>query len=170
MGTFKCAPGGPDDYVYVMGNPTRLHMWHALLKAIEREDLIGAPEYEDVSRLGEKDEEINGMIEAWTQRHTKFEAMEILGDMGVPASACFNAVDVYASEHLREREMIVSVDHPQWGEFTMPGCPIKLSDSPVKVTTAPLLGQHTAEVLGEKLGFDEEHLSRLRDEKVIGSR
>ena len=168
MGTFKCAPGGPDDYVYVMGYPARVHMWHALLNAIGREDLIDAPEYKDVSNLGEKTDEINEMIESWTQQHTKFEAMRILGESGVPSSACFNAVDVYASEHLREREMIVSVDHPVWGEFTMPGCPIKLSDSPVKVTTAPLLGQHNAEVLSEKLGFDEEHLSRLREEKVIG--
>ncbi|MCI0841642.1 MAG: CoA transferase [Chloroflexi bacterium] len=169
VGTYQSAPGGPDDYVYLMGTPSRINMWHALLKAIGREDLIEDPDYQDISRLGEKTDEINSMIEEWTRRHTKFEAMRIMGEAGVPASACFNAEDVYADDHLREREMIVSVDHPVWGEFTMPGCPVKLSDSPVKVTAAPLLGQHNAEVFGDMLGFDEERLSMLREDKVIGS-
>jgi formyl-CoA transferase len=169
IGTFKCAPGGADDYVFVMGYPTRLHMWHALLKGMGREDLIDHPDYQDVGRLSEMTDEINEMVEEWTQKHTKFEAMEILADLGVPASACFNSVDVYASEHLREREMIVNIDHPQWGEFTMPGCPVKLSDSPVQVTTAPLLGQHNAEVLSEMLGYDEERIYRLKEEKIIGA-
>ena len=57
-----------------------------------------------------------------------------------PASACFNAVDLYSDEHLRQREMIVTVDHAEHGPFTLPGCPVKMSDSPVDFTAAPLLG------------------------------
>ena len=120
-----------------------------------------------MEQLAERQEEINDMISEWTIRHSKTEAMKILGELGVPCSATFNAVDIYADEHLRQREMIVEVDHPEHGKFKMPGCPIKLSDSPVSVTTAPLLGQHNAEVYGEYFGYDDEKLKALKEQKVI---
>ncbi|MCH9009282.1 MAG: CoA transferase [Chloroflexi bacterium] len=166
-GTFKCAPGGPDDYVYLIAGPMRMNMWHGLLKSIGREDLIEDPEYQDASKLADKTDEINDMIEDWTRGQTKTEAMRILGDAGVPCSATFNAVDIYADEHLIEREMIVEYDHPEWGTFKMPGCPIKLSDSPVKVASPPLLGEHTSEVLSEFLGYDDERMAELKAQGVI---
>ena len=166
-GTFKCAPGGPDDYVYLIAGPMRASMWHGLLRSIGREDLIEDPEYQDPSKLSDKTDEINDMIEDWTTTRTKTDAMKILGEAGVPCSATFNAVDIYADEHLIEREMIVEYDHPQWGTFKMPGCPIKLSNSPVRVDSPPLLGEHNAEVFSEFLGYGEEQLSELKAEGVI---
>lgn len=165
VGTFPCKPGGPDDYVYVMGS--RPHMMQTLLRIIGREDLIDDPRFKDQAALPAFAEEVNGIVEAWTTQHTKLEAMKILGEAGVPASACMNADDIYNDPHLLEREMIVTVNHPERGEFTMPGCPIKLSDSPVTVTPAPLLGQHSDEVLGELLDFDKAKLASLREQKVI---
>ncbi len=167
VGTFKCAPGGPDDYVYLIAFPTRPSMWQALLKALGREELTEELSQLNMEQLAERQEEINDMISEWTIRHSKTEAMKILGELGVPCSATFNAVDIYADEHLRQREMIVEVDHPEYGKFKMPGCPIKLSDSPVSVTTAPLLGQHNAEVYGEYFGYDDEKLKALKEQKVI---
>ena len=142
-------------------------MGHALLRAIDREELVEDPLYSDPAKAAELGDEVNAMIEGWTMRHTKHEAMEILGRAGVPASACFNAEDIYNDPHLREREMIVTIDHPDRGEFMLPGCPVKLSDSPVSVTPAPILGQHTAEVFNELLGYEEEQLAKLKDESVI---
>lgn len=167
VGTFKCAPGGLDDYVYLIAFPTRPSMWQALLKALGREELTEELSQMSMEQLAERQDEINDMISAWTIHYTKADVMRILGELGVPCSATFNAVDIYADEHLRQREMIVEVDHPQYGRFKMPGCPIKLSDSPVKVTTAPLLGQHNAEVYGEYLGYDDEKLKALKEQKVI---
>jgi formyl-CoA transferase len=68
---------------------------------------------------------------------------------------------------MKERGMIVSIDHPVRGRFTMPGCPIKLEDSPAEVTSAPLLGQHNREVYGMMLGLNDNELERLRQEGVI---
>lgn len=166
-GTFRCAPGGLDDYVYIIGRPQRPRMWHALLRAIGHEELIEDPVYADPAQAAELGEEVNAMIEGWTMQHTKHEAMQILGDAGVPASACFNAEDIYNDPHLHEREMIVTIDHPDRGEFMLPGCPVKLSDSPVTVTPAPLLGEHTAEVFSEMLGFKEAQLAELKEDSVI---
>jgi formyl-CoA transferase len=63
--------------------------------------------------------------------------------------------------------MIVTIDHPVRGKFTMPGCPVKLEDSPVEVTSAPLLGQHNGEVYGSFLGFKQGDLDQLRRQGVI---
>ena len=166
-GLFKCAPGGPDDYIYMTALARRSRMWNALLTAIGKEDLIEDPVYSDPNNHPEVSDEINDMIEAWTMRHTKHEAMRILGKAGVPCSACLNADDIYNDPHLKERGMIVSYDHPVRGEFTMPGCPVQLEDSPVNVTSPPLLGQHTDEVLGEMLGYTEEETSRLRAASIL---
>ena len=166
-GLFQCAPGGPDDYVFMTANVRRLRMWHALLRTIGRDDLIEDPIYSDPTNHPEAAEEINDIIESWTMQHTKQEAMRILGEAGVPCSACFNADDIYNDPHLHERGMIVSYDHPERGRFTMPGCPVQLEDSPVEVTAPPLLGQHTDGVLNDLLGYTEEERSRLREASVL---
>jgi formyl-CoA transferase len=167
VGNFRCAPGGDDDYVYIMAAAGRGRMWASLLRAIGQDHLLEDPDHLDSSSQPDAAEGINGMIEAWTMQHTKHEAMRILGEAGVPCSACLNAEDIYYDAHLRQREMIVTIDHPQHGEFMVPGCPVKLSDSPVEVTPAPLLGQHTADVLGEMLGLTEDDLVELRQESVV---
>jgi formyl-CoA transferase len=167
VGTFQCAPGGPDDYVYMIGSPARKPMWSALVSAIGREDLIDDPRLKDAEEMAKATDEINMAIDSWTQQHTKFEVMKILGEAGVPASACFNAVDLYSDEHLRQREMIVTVDHPEYGPFTLPGCPVKMSDSPVDFTAAPLLGQHNEEVFSEAFGYDSDALDRLERQNVV---
>ena len=167
VGTFRCAPGGPDDYVYMIASPARRPMWTALVSAIGRDDLIDDPRLADPDQAQQATDEINSVIDAWTQAHTKFEVMKILGEKGVPCSACFNAVDLYADEHLKQREMIVTVDHPTYGPFTLPGCPVKMSDSPVDFSPAPLLGQHNTEVYAESFGFGADMLDSLKHGSVI---
>ncbi|GAQ77073.1 formyl-coenzyme A transferase [Streptomyces turgidiscabies] len=63
--------------------------------------------------------------------------------------------------------MIVSVEHPERGHFTTVGNPLKLSDSPTHITTPPLLGQHTADILIGELGVGEAELPTLRAQGVI---
>ncbi len=151
VGIFPCAPGGADDYVYLIAFPLRPAMWRAVADAIGSPELAADPRLKDPASHPELADEINAAIKAWTMQRSKFDVMHILGELGVPASACFNAVDIYADEHLRQREMIVSIDHPTRGRFTLPGCPVKLSDSPVDFSPAPLLGQHNDEVFAELL-------------------
>ncbi len=51
--------------------------------------------------------------------------------------------------------------------FKTVGCPIVLSDSPIEIKTSPLLGEHTAEILREVMGYSEKDLEQLRAEGVI---
>ena len=76
--------------------------------------------------------------------------------------------DILEDDHLRLRQTIVDVKQPIRGTFKNVGCQIKLSDSPVEVTSAPLLGQHTDEVLTGLLDYPASKLDALRTAKVIG--
>jgi formyl-CoA transferase len=93
--------------------------------------------------------------------------MERLGSAGVPAGAVFDTLELSEDAYLRSRGVFATVQHPQRGEFTMPGWPVHMSDSKVEVTAAPLLGAHNAEVYGSLLGLSASELAELSSEGVI---
>ena len=143
-------------------------MWLVLVRAIGGEELATDPNYSDPDWCIENADELNEMIEAWTMERTKYEVFHILGKAGVPCGPTMNAEDIYADPHLAERGMIVTLEHPQRGAFMMPGCPVQLSDSPAEPTIAPMLGQHTEEVLRDLLGFGEAELTELKEQRLFG--
>jgi formyl-CoA transferase len=70
--------------------------------------------------------------------------------------------DLFNDEHVRLREMMVELDHPQRGKWYNVGMPIKLSASPAKIERSPTLGEHTDEVLREVLGYDAAKVAALK--------
>jgi formyl-CoA transferase len=162
---YACAPGGPNDYVYIF--LTTLEMWDAVLRTIGRSDLIGDERFAGLSARNQRRSEVYQMITEWTTAHSKWDAMCALAQAGVPCSAVFDTNDVMNDRHLRERAMIVEIEHPQHGRLAMPGCPVQLSDSPVEVQPAPLLGEATGEVLGAVLGMPAADVEELRARHVI---
>ena len=161
--TYRCHPGGPNDYVFIIAQQ---QMWHPLLRAMERTDLIGDPRYEALQARVERMDEVNAIIEDWTSQRSKHEVMRILADAGVPCGACQDTGEVLSDPHLKARDMIVEVEHPVRGKYLTAGNPIKLSASSVPITTSPLLGEHTAELLAE-LGYTEADITSLKDEGAI---
>lgn len=162
---YLCKPGGANDYVYV--HTSTPQMWHAVLRTIGRADLVGDSRFETQQGRNEHAEEIYAMIEAWTMTKTKHEAMEAFGKAGIPAGATLDSLEVLNDPHLKAREMIVTVEHPTRGAFTMPGSPIQMSESPREYSPAPLLGQHTHEVLSSWLGYDEAQVEQLRAQGIV---
>ena len=162
---YRCSPGGPNDYVYIHCATTE--MWRALMR------VVGLAEYGDDPRFADRHgrfryvEEIDRLIEAWTMTRTKHEAMETLAGAGVPCGAVLDTGEVLTDRHLIERGMLVPLEHPTRGRFTMPGNPVHLSDSPTEVTRAPLLGEHNAEVYAALLGRTLADLAALRRDGVI---
>jgi formyl-CoA transferase len=165
-GLFPCAPGGANDYVFIVANTLR--MWQALATAIGREDLLADPRFADLGRRRVDDTNVvRAAIEEWARGHTKFEVADILGRVGVPAGPVMDSGDLYASEHLRARGMLVEIEHPERGAITLFGCPIRLSESPVEIVCPPLLGEHTDEVLHTELCLSDDELAALRTAGTI---
>ncbi len=162
--TYPCAPGGPNDYVFITAQQ---QMWPAFAQAIGRPELAQDPRFADEEGRWENRTALNAIIEGWTRSRSKHEAMRVLAAAGVPCGACQDTGEVLADPHLAARAMILDVDYPTRGSYRTVGCPVKLSDSPAEVTRPPLLGEHTAAVLGELCGVDAAEFGRLRDDGVV---
>jgi formyl-CoA transferase len=163
-GALRCKPGGPNDYIYVIIQP---QVWPALATLIGRRDLIDSPEYATPEARLDKLDQVFRLIEEWTLQYTKFQAMELLNEISVPCGPILDIKEMIEDKALTERSIIAEVRHARRGMYKTVGCPLVLSDSPVEVQTAPLLGEHTEEILTGLLGYDEATIDQLRVEGVI---
>lgn len=162
--TYACAPGGPNDYVFIYAQP---QMWPALLQVMGQPELAEDERFKTPAARFENRAALDAIIEAWTRKHTKHEVMKLLGDAGVPSGACQDTAEVLADPHLKAREMIVELEEPASGRtYQTVGCPLKLSDSPVALTRPPKLGEHTEALLGELCGISAADVRQLRERGI----
>ena len=140
-------------------------MHKALMETIGRPDLIHASKGRGITR--NEGEEVRQAIESWTRERTKFEVMEKMREAGVPSGPVLDSGEIFDNDHLRERGMLVEIEHPTRGPMTLLGCPIRLSESPAVHRRAPLLGEHTEEVLSQELGLDASELQQLAESGVV---
>jgi formyl-CoA transferase len=163
-GIFPCAPGGPNDWVYVFAR--QLDHWHNLLRAIGHSELIGDPRYETIEARRERRDEVDALVAEFTRRHDKHAAMRLIGGAGVPAGAVLDTMELTNEPSFAERGILQVMQHPT-GPFKMPSWPVRFDGAPPKLEAAPLLGQHAAEVFGEWLGMSAGDVEALRREGVI---
>ena len=160
----RCAPGGPNDYVYVIIQPQG---WASLMKLCGREELIEDPEWATPAARLPKLDRCFGIVEEWTMTKRKFEVMEALNAFDIPCGPVMDMRELMNDESLRARNTVVEVEHPGRGSFVTVGCPIKLSDSPVEVAPSPGLGEHTETVLKELLGWSDGDIEAARADGAI---
>lgn len=160
----RCAPGGQNDYIYVIIQPP---VWEPLCKLIGRPELIDDPEWATPEARVNKLDRVFATIEEWTLQHPKWEVMRMLNEISVPAGPIMSTKELLEDASMRDRGMVAEVPHAQRGRYYTVGCPMYLSDSPVEVRSAPLLGEHTDEILGEVMGYSADQLAQLREEGVI---
>ena len=167
MAMYPCSPGGPNDYVYIMAVNQR--MWDAVAAAIEIPDLIADERFENPRIRHENRQALFETIAAWTRTKTKHEASKIFSEAGVCASPVNETTELFTDEHLIERDFIKQIDHREHGQVRILGWPSRLSKSSVEPVAAPLLGEHTDEVLVEDLGLSEDQLTELHRRNVVGN-
>jgi formyl-CoA transferase len=159
----KTAPGGPNDYIYVIVQPPG---WAPISTLIGRPELADDPEWSTPQARLSKLDKMFELIEAWTMQHSKFEVMEKLNAVNVPCGPILSTKELIEDETLAELGAVVEVKHPRRGSFKTVGCPIKLSDSPVQIETSPGLGEHNSTVYGA-LGIDTGELEELKAAGVV---
>ena len=165
---YATKPFGPNDYVYIMSVTPR--MWEAVCHAIGREELLSDPRFETASARREHADELRSAIASWTKQRDKHEAMRLLAEAGVPASAVFDTLDLFRDPHLESRGFVKTVEHPGLGPVRMLGWPARMEKSDVPIEAAPLLGEHTDGVLHDELGLAEGEVEALRERGVLGVR
>jgi formyl-CoA transferase len=163
-GIFPCAPGGENDYVYIMVPTSKF--WDTLTIAMGCPELATDPRFATHELRRSHSEELWQEMACWTRRQTKFEVFEQLGTIGVPCGAVYDSSDIFRDQHLRERGMIATMHHPMRGDWEFPAPPVRMERSSVEFDSAPLLGEHTDDVLSTMLGMDAQSLQTLREKGI----
>ena len=162
---YRCRPFGPNDYVFI--HCATLEMWKIFSKILGRPELGDDPSLADRMGRVARNDELDALVEGWTEKRTKHEVMETLGEAGIPCGAVLDSGEVFTDPSLLHRRMVVDLDHPARGRYPMAGNPVRMSESPTEVTRAPMLGEHNAEVFGQWLGLSADELKALRDKRAI---
>ena len=135
--------------------------WQRMCQAIGRQDLLELEKYSDnAGRLINREALEKDLEETFGTRTTD-EWCEILDNAGVPAGPIYDMAQVWKDEQVQARDMDVSLEHPTVGTTHNIGLAAKLYGSPGKIhSPAPLMGQHTREVLSEA-GFGDDEIDSL---------
>src|SRR2546428_9857034 len=155
----------PNAYIYFT---IQEQNWARTCQAIGKPEWAEDPAYATARARQPHIFEIFAEIEKQLADKTKFEAVDILRKFEVPCAPVLSMKEIENDPALRASGTVVEVQQEKRGSYLTVGSPIKFSGFTPKITGAPLLGEHTAEVLTE-LGYSGEQITKLLSEKVVGS-
>jgi formyl-CoA transferase len=153
----------PNAYIYFT---IQEQNWPRTAQAVGHPEWASDPAYATPEARQPHIFDIFDQIEKFLADKTKYEAVDILRRYGVPCSPVLSMKEIAHDRTLRESGTIVEVDQKERGPYTTIGSPIKFSDFAPVVTSAPLLGEDTDDVLRE-LGFGAEEIARFHAAKIV---
>ena len=137
-------------------------MWHSLCAVVDT-GLAQRPEFADAADRKRNEAELDAAISAWTQTRDRWQITDVLQAVGVNAFPSVTSHEVWTGDaHFEAIGMLERPHHPLTGDRVVPGIPWRLRDGPNGLRRpAPLLGEHTVEVLTEVLGFAPDAVDEL---------
>ena len=142
--------------------------WSALCSVVGQPALIRDARFATVALRKQNEDELDAIITHWTSERDRWEAAELLQQAGVAAMPTLTNKDLALDSHLRERDFLIELEHPEVGWRTHAGVPWTMSVTPCRVQRpAPILGADTDEVLMSLLGYSAEKIESLRHDGVI---
>lgn len=145
----------------------------AIFKRLAR--IMGHPEWGTDARYatqrarGERVDEVDGLVTAWTLARSADEVQRLLIEAEVPVSRVNTIADIFEDQHYRARDMLLRIPHPSLGQVTMAGVVPKMSRTPGKIVKAgPGIGEDTRDVLANDLGLDMAEIDRLIATRAVG--
>lgn len=152
-----------DGFVHVTAMPT---WWDRFTNMLDRPDMRDDPHFLTNLFNPELKEEVDAVFIPWLLDHDKQWIMEKGQREGFAITAINTMEDVFADPHLRHRGFFETLEHPETGPLEYPGPPFRPALTPRSMRRAPLLGEHTVEVLGE-LGYEPSDIVILRERGVV---
>lgn len=148
----------PNAYVYFI---TQAPVWGKICDLIGKPEWKTDPDYATPEARLPRLRHIFDTIEQWTMTKTKFEVMDICNPLDIPVGPILSMKELAEEPSLRATGTVVEVDHPVRGPYLTVGNPVKMSDSITEVKRAPLLGEHTEEILRKELGYSEKEVAEI---------
>ena len=160
--TFACSDGA---FVHITCSDQH---WLPLCRLLELDALATDPLLAtNAGRVEHRERVMQALtksISGWTRR----ALCEACDAVGVPAGPINDVAEVLADPHVRARGMVGEFDHPGVGTFGALPLPFKFDGlADPQILRPPLLGEHTDQVLGARLGYDAEHIAALRRDGAI---
>jgi crotonobetainyl-CoA:carnitine CoA-transferase CaiB-like acyl-CoA transferase len=157
---YRTHPGGYNDWCVIVCNSDA--EWQRLVQIMGEPAWATSTDFDFATLAGRlrHQEVLDEGIEAWTMTMDKYDLTDTCQAAGVRAMPVQSAEDrVEHDPQLRYREMYLEIEHPALGVRKMQNAPFKLSKTPaVNSRPAPLIGQHTREIVENLLGFSHEEL------------
>ena len=156
-----CKPFGQNDYVYMVMQEA---IFPAMMELIGGEALKNDERFAKIADRRKNQNELWKIIGDFAKNYTKFELTALFNGKDFPCGPVLTTEDVAADEHVRHRKMWVEVKDDKRGNYWTVGMPVKLSEGNVEeITRAPLLGEHTDEILTQVCGFNADQVQAMKD-------
>ncbi len=157
----RCADG------YITLGAANDRLFHQLCDLLDHPELAVDPAFANDTVRVKNQLDLGARIERVTKSDTCAHWLTLLEERNIPCGRINTYKEVFENSHVKARKMVVDTDHPTLGRIRTLGTPLKLSETPLLPgRPAPLLGQHTGEVLTE-LRFREEEIVRFRAAGVV---
>lgn len=143
-------------------------MFARLCHAMGRDDLLADERFKTHDSRWRNIHDINSIVAAWVKSNDVDVVRSTLNAAGIAFSLTYSIEDIMSDPHYAARGNIVSVPHPRLGPLKMQGVMPRFSGVPSPdISAAPALGEHTAQVLRDLLGIDDDALKTLSSTGVI---
>ncbi|SHI90468.1 Crotonobetainyl-CoA:carnitine CoA-transferase CaiB [Dethiosulfatibacter aminovorans DSM 17477] len=164
QGAYKCI--GEEKYVTISVETEE--QWVSLCNVIGKPELAADSRFATYEARYDKYDELDAILNDWAKDKKMYDAVELLQAEGVPSGPVLNSEGVFRDPHLSARETFVEIPHREMGTDYAIRSPWIFSETPAGASrTAPLLGEHTTQLLKNILNYDDEKINDLASRKII---
>ncbi|MBW1709572.1 MAG: CoA transferase [Deltaproteobacteria bacterium] len=142
--------------------------WEGLCVALELEELVLDDRFNNALKRLENHDELIPILQEVFFKKTAAEWLDRLEEADVPCAPVNSLDRALTDPQVLSRNMVPELSHPHLGKFKLAGNPVKASETEEVFIPPPQLGENTEEVFKQILGYSEDKIKELLDEKVIG--
>lgn len=143
-------------------------MWNKILKIIGREDLSENESFNSPDKRKQNWQEVDKIMEKWTSKNSTENVIKAFNAEKLPCGKVRDIDEVFNDSHNDEREVFKEINHPIAGKMKITNTPMKFSETPGQIlSNAPLLGEHTKEIISKYLKLSELEIRSLFESKIL---